>query len=537
MYQEQPKYGGMPYEQYVLKESYSNISENPHQTHDYMKNVLIDRSPDKPFLESDFPRVTNELGGGGVGSLEKLELRHTGARVGEDPWLPDGEFLAQEFLERDPRGTATGPNMQKCRDQGVARTPYIKLYSDEDNSVPSQGINPAQMIDNIKNGFYRFKDAYKNFAESVDNWHNGGTKQVLSNPRDIYENTETSGMIKNLADVSVRNRTDPVNMLSNDPTIAFRHTTPDHRVKVARYDSVRGSSSKFNQDVRNNQHSTYLDQIVSNYPKGERVNRLLANTISDLEGQNLNKINANRMDKYGDSQNAQQRLKKLSNNDLRSILEEGQISSDLTANAKNFNVSNANRKTMSLGDVSIRDMFNVPEINVKIKNIITSVNQMSGPSQSSDLRTSIENTAKQTGIFQQNTTKKRQTDQKNISRLSDANGTVFETKSIANYGAVQASSDTLFNKFDEDQDKSNSLKNSTGYKIQGAKPIAVSDFEFGQAQLLGYNDFSEVERSSVRKLNNENANSIGETLYGDMHIGGKRGGTKISDFYKDDIFR
>ena len=278
-------YGLIPEDYYLRKIQQSALPEDPYMIEDHMRKLLVDFRPDDPFLASDDPRDPADRGSG-PHSTQFLNLRHYGVFGEEaDPYLPDGTFLDYEFTERDPRGFATGPDMRKHMEQQYARSAFIKFYNDSDYSVPETGINPVKMVENIKAGHYQFKDRYKNFDESMDSWHNGGTVQTGRTHGSTITNVTTDGTIKDLADAPQLNRRDPTSMLSNDPTIAFRQSVPDHRFKTAHYGFTRVNQDKNYQNWSNNRGSTFLDHANMATINGELVNKSLARLILDLQGQ------------------------------------------------------------------------------------------------------------------------------------------------------------------------------------------------------------------------------------------------------------
>jgi hypothetical protein len=314
-------YGTMPEDMYLRKIEATNMVEDPFQVENYLRAEMRDFKPDKPFLASDQIRSSDDRGGG-FHSKRFLNLRHHGTPgAPEDPYLPDGTFLDHQFMERDPRGHATTPDMRKHYEQQMARAGLIKFYNDEDLSVPEQGISPEQMVSNIKSGMYMFKDRYKNFSESYGNWHNGGSG--LTRRSCLVSNAAKQtmdGTIMDLADATQKNRTDAVSKLSMDPRVAFRHSTPDHRVKISKYGAVRVQQSVQENDWSRNRSGAFLDHNTGEVIDGQRVNKQLANLIADIQGLRETKQEIAKGAEYSDSFQNQVRSKKMSQDDVYKLL-------------------------------------------------------------------------------------------------------------------------------------------------------------------------------------------------------------------------
>jgi len=326
-------YGLIPEDFYLRKIEQSALKEDPYVIEDHMRKLLVDFRPDDPFLASDDPRDPSDRGSG-PHSTQFLNLRHYGVFGEEaDPYLPDGTFLDFEFTEKDPRGIATGPDMRKHMEQQYARSAFIKFSNDEDWSIPETGINPVKMVENIKSGMYQYKDRYKNFNESQDSWHNGGTVQTGRVHNSTINNVTTDGTIKDLTDTSQINRRDAVSMLSNDPTIAFRQSVPDHRFKIAHYGFTRVNQDKNYQNWSNNRGSTFLDHANMAMVNGELVNKSLARLILDLQGQRKIREQVVQGDRFNDSAVNQAARKRIDTADVYKALQiGGMVSASASAN-------------------------------------------------------------------------------------------------------------------------------------------------------------------------------------------------------------
>src|SRR6476661_338172 len=243
----------MSVEMYLKKMEQTCIFEDPELSTNYMRATLKDIRPDEPLFESDVPRRNNY-------STDKLNLRHYGKRVPTMPYLPEGTFLDYDGLSPDPRGTAGGPDMRKHKEQQEARNKFIKFYSDEDYSVPSEGINQKNMIKLKQSSFYDVKDRLKIFDESIGSFHNGGVNQI--NKKTTAECSQVmDDKKKDMQDEMAYNRKGAINDLSNDTSIGWRRTT-DHRFKVAKYSMLRKSMSAESQNIIKNRSNAHIDHDI-----------------------------------------------------------------------------------------------------------------------------------------------------------------------------------------------------------------------------------------------------------------------------------
>jgi hypothetical protein len=435
------QYGTIPDDVYMRKIERANLPEDPMLYENYARKMLADYRPDEPFLASDMARDPADRGGGNH-STERLELRHSGARSSEDPYLPDGTFLDHEFLERDPRGTQNLPDFNEARRQKMARAAFIKFYNDDDHSVPETGINPVQMRDLIRNSQQQFKDRFTNFSESLGAWHNGGTAQV-SNKASVLAMTTADGQILDLADATARNRQDAVTKLSNAVPGIPRYTTPDHRVKISRYGMVKPMQDIGSQNWNNNRSNTYLDHQIPVEINGQMVNRMLATMILDIEGQRMNKQVAAQGAAFGDSavNQAHQAKRNINPEDIFKIIMIGMDSHTQPATSnQHYDGMRVHRSNAKPGDRDVRGMLNQAMVNVQIVESMAQSNRRMEPNKRRDLRENIKTSAVQKGVFYErgNTgrglSKHRTTD---IMREGLDTRFIEESRTVVNYGGVK----------------------------------------------------------------------------------------------------
>ncbi len=392
--------GTIPYDEYLRKIQQTDLREDPDQYEKYIRKQLVDFRPDAPFFESDQTRDPNDRGSG-FGSRERLSLRYTGARSEEEPYLPDGTFLDHEFMERDPRGTQTGPDMAAARAQREARAKFVKFYNDDDHSVPETGINPVQMVALIRGAQQQFKDRWKNFDESMDSWHNGSA--ATRGDRSSVAMVTTDGTIVNLAEAVQSLRQDPVNVLSNRTAAMLRHTAPDHRVKTSKYGIIRPTMDVDYNAWNTNRYNSYLDHQIPIEINGQMVNRGLAMMILDLEGQRATKQMTAQGTDYDDSQVTMLREMQLRINpeDLYKMIMIGMTSATQakSANQEFFEGKQIVRHAKFDGDV--RDLLNAGVINHDIANSMQQSNRELGPQRSKDLRQAVKKSAADYGLYKE----------------------------------------------------------------------------------------------------------------------------------------
>jgi hypothetical protein len=272
-------YGAIP-DSVILKKNASTSFFHPDDLDQYQRSVLTDLSPDTPWLESDQTRRSHGSSGG-VGSVEKLALRYSGARSEETPWLPDGTFLDHEFAIRDTRNVTNLPDFGgNGRHQEEIRASYTKFTSDEDFSVPSEGVNPVEMSRNIRGTQQEIADRLQIFDESFDSVQLGGAVNKINHSR-IQQQTR-DGTIIDLTEADSIQRKDPVAALSNSQIGVFGMSTPDHRVKISKYTNNRriapGDPSKWRDMQTNGRSHDILVERDKQY-----LNRSLVHLIRNLE--------------------------------------------------------------------------------------------------------------------------------------------------------------------------------------------------------------------------------------------------------------
>jgi hypothetical protein len=284
----------MPESAYLKKQEMTCLYESPDQLYEYNRATLRDERPDPVMFESDQKRDITY-------ARDRLSLQYTGGRSnGVEPYLPEGSFVDYTFLEKDPRGTALGPNMMEYRKQENARGKFIKFYPDGDASVPSEGISPGNMQKNIKGQFYNVKDRLKIFEDSMDSWHNGGTQQVVKTDSAqcmIISDAKNPDM----RDEMCYNRGNKTVDLSNNTSIGWRRTT-DHIFKVAQYGQIRRSANPNETNILKNRGNAKIGHDILVAWQDQIVPKSVTLKMIDLAKQRVNDLENGKILTFGSSE-------------------------------------------------------------------------------------------------------------------------------------------------------------------------------------------------------------------------------------------
>ena len=306
----------MPESLYLGKIEQTCMFEDNNQLGKYFRQELKDYRPNKPFFESDQPRRRNY-------SEDRLNLRHGGSRTLTDPYLPDGTFLDFQFLEKDVRGNAVGPDMREHRKQQHARDRFIKFYDDSHFHVPESGIHPSTMQMNIKNELYNVKNRMKIFDTSRNGWHNGGTAgQKLTKTGVCLQQKDAKMYGFSGADEAVcYNNARKITDLSNYTDVGWRRTT-DNRFQVSRYtDDTRALSIK-NSDWFKNRTNTRMEHDILFSKTDKNVSKCLAQKMSDIVELKKNMMHSSRFPiKFASSQNIDNKKRKIQAENIEQMRE------------------------------------------------------------------------------------------------------------------------------------------------------------------------------------------------------------------------
>lgn len=426
------QYGSISNDVYLKKTETTNIYENPDQTNDYMRKLMKDFKPDAPYFESDQPRGgTDEYGvdRGGYQSQAVINLR-SGARTLTDPYLPDGEFLDWQFLEKDPRGIATGPDMKKHAEHQFARGGFYNFRDDSDNSIMESGWNPWKAQMQIRNSQNLFKSYFKNFETSLDNWHNGGIgshKKVS-----IKEKISKDGEIKDPLQALNVNRIDATNNLSNDTIIGFKGIA-DHRFNIAKYGRRNMNKSITDSDWYKNRSNVNTTHDSSVSMEGIVTSKSTALLMMDLskKRENYQFTGLNGID-FNNSKINKNNLKKLTPADMAGVINrpttETRIADPNTL-IKNEQVDKGGNRIHKFTTNMNKTVIN-PEILERIASTTLKTNKV----KNDDLRDYIKQSATDNNLYlsKSNTNAVKKSDQETLWN-SAANYNKGTSKKIKNY--------------------------------------------------------------------------------------------------------
>lgn len=231
------------------------IIESSEILNNYYRQTLSNFQPDIPKFESDLPRKNYD-------SISKLNSHYGGRRNNNEPFKED---LFLGFTDKDPRSIHLNPLMGKYTEQMWRRKDDYKnsFKDDSDNSIPSEGISESKMLKNKKDTYDGFKSRYKNFEESSDAWTNGYS--FIKSVKSGLEKQETDNEVDDLTKVELLNkRRDYENILSLKALPEGWNSTPDHKVKIAKYSKILKSKNLNDIDINKNQNKQVKDNKSNN---------------------------------------------------------------------------------------------------------------------------------------------------------------------------------------------------------------------------------------------------------------------------------
>lgn len=380
--------GDMPIDMYLRKIEQTCMYESPTQIEDYQRGILKDFKPDEPFFESDQKRNTNQ-------STQRINLR-SGATTLTDPYLPEGSFTDWQFLEKDPRGHVTEPDMRKHVKQQYSRGGNYKYGYDEDNSVPSEGINPLDMQMNVRNSQTITKDYFNIFDTSFDGRGNRGSVPTFKSS--VKQNLYNDQVIKDPVHAPSINRVCATNNLSNDTSIGWRRTV-DHKFKVAKYGRNITNKDRATDNWWRNRANAQNDHDVMVSIEEKNVPKSIALKMVDLiEQSNIKKEVGFHGIKFGKETKQQNKKIKLTPADMAGMANRPtKETQDETPNAKiNGELKNVSGERLIIHDVKTIEKTH---INPTIVEKMSSINRNSIREKKDDLRNSIKKSTEDKGIY------------------------------------------------------------------------------------------------------------------------------------------
>lgn len=244
---------------------------------DMHRETLMDFRPDQASLESDQARRDYQ-------STSRIRLRESGSR-GDDPEHPE-IFIG--FTDRDPRGIMTDPDYKELTKQAWSRRRFIeaKMYNDDDNSVPSQGIRPEKMQYMIKHSYPEFKKRFKNYSTSKEALKPGMhpvSTRVGSEVDKLYAKSER---MDNLIPDGVEFRKGKTTEMSNNINIGWWRTT-DHEFKVAQYGKLYKMPGRQNEGISRDVRYEAEFGASSQWKPSKPMVMLMAGAVSNKQDKHV----------------------------------------------------------------------------------------------------------------------------------------------------------------------------------------------------------------------------------------------------------
>ena len=450
----------MPVDMLLRKQEQTCMYESPDMLNQHFRETLKDLTPDSRLWESDQHRGGTDGAGNPFGnniSERFLSFRDSGfqSECGAEPNLPDGTFLDWQFLEKDPRGVAQGPNMQRHVDQQYARAGSYNYRSDADDSIPESGVNPWVMQMNIRNAQGITKDYQKNFSTARDGFHNGGMAPgyAVSNKEKLSDDQE----IKDPAQNPNRNKMDATSLHSNKAKMGWRRTT-DHRFKVAKYGRKNIGKSFTDSDWYKNRATSSIDHDILVSWQDNNMSKTTALLMMDLAKQKADAhFTGLHGVVWGKTRESKGTKHKLTPRDMSGMAK--RPSKESRAAAAHTELSGevvpVSGERLLMHDAPTITKTN---INSTIFETMGLATKKSVKLQKSDLRAAIEKTAKEDGVFMEETNKKQKKLPTDQSILWDSIA-VFrkgDEKAIVNYKAVKKTKGHNLGRVSKDEFESDS---------------------------------------------------------------------------------
>lgn len=248
----------MGWEMFPEKTEATPISEDPDQLYNDQRKTLMDYSPvqnslfpyEQPMRDTYAKSHLNLRDGGVFGATT-------------DPWANSGQNGGQgfdiSFHDKDPRGWSTEQPWKNYRQLAEVQLQNIDFKDDSDNSIPSDGIHPNTMNNQIRAAQNWIKSRLKIFSEEWEGKQNGGVG-VYPNVSKVYRSDwENSGVG---TDDKAPSRTfdDPEveqhhninisNVVNLGSKFLRANTTTDNLVKVAAYNKLYQERGLINHETQ-----------------------------------------------------------------------------------------------------------------------------------------------------------------------------------------------------------------------------------------------------------------------------------------------
>ena len=290
------------------------------------------------------------------------------------------------------------------------------------------------MVKNIKAGMNIFRNQYQNFEESLGNFHNGGVGKTGRKKDSDMVHVTTDGTVLDITELTQANRADGLTRLSNDPSIAYRHSTPDHRFKTAKYSMVRENQDLSKQDWSNTRRSARLDHANFAIIDGTMVNKELAALIMDIQGIREAQHMASTGAEYGKSEQSVNKQMKSRADELAKLLRAAQTSQTQSAHQQ-LGGELLNKKSRNPADTNVRNLANQPEFNHEIARCMEQSTKKQRERDRKDLREQIQQTGESFGVYHEDAPRNfnRCHLTANQTRHDEADHYIEDQKTIVNY--------------------------------------------------------------------------------------------------------
>lgn len=189
-------YGSMPPSLLTSKFEETDIGDEEDRYDNYARSNLVDWGPDTCTFEHEKPR-------GGVNARSgRLQAQYYGHRGDADiPYQPERFDGFMGPGDRDPRGTATEPDMKELRKQHEARTRFIRWTPDGADHVTGGGRSEMQVMADQQTLFKIVKNRLKVFDWSRDG-RREGLRRTYAHKSDVSKQVRVQSygdLIKNHA--------------------------------------------------------------------------------------------------------------------------------------------------------------------------------------------------------------------------------------------------------------------------------------------------------------------------------------------------
>jgi hypothetical protein len=270
----------------------------------------------------------------------------------------------------------------------------------------------------------------------MDSWHNGGT--VPAKKSSMVALTTKDGTIINLAEANSIIRQDPINWLSNRNKGMPRLSTPDHRVKIARYGDVRAAMKISMNKWGENRNNSYLDHTAPINLGGELANKILGMLILDAEGQRSTKHKIAKGTNYSNSKErvTKEERRKINPEELMQVLML-KLQSQSQPNYDNTMVGN-NRPRRTKSKMDVRGTAGQSKLNHHVIESMSLVNRTLGPKEAKDLRNRVNKSAADNGLYHAANNKSKVGKTKDsLNREGLDTRHIEETRTTKNYGGLK----------------------------------------------------------------------------------------------------